>query len=160
MTMSLDGDALDLRESIESRPMDTQTRWLNDLEMRVWRGLLQAHAMLMSRLDRELVTEHSISLGEYEVLVFLSAAPEGRLRMSVLAQEVLISPSALTRRVDGLVERGLVARLRCPDDARGAYAVLTEAGRDRLVEAAPTHVRGVRSLCSPSCSGWTCSTSW
>lgn len=113
--------------------------------MRAWRALLRAHSSLMARLDRELEEAHGMSLAEYEVLSFLSESPGERMRMSELAQQVLISPSALTRRLDRLVQRGWVARERCPSDARGAFAVLTREGRRRLEVAAPTHVRGVRS---------------
>ncbi len=113
--------------------------------MRAWLELLRAHAELVNRLDRELVADHDLSLAEYEVLAFLSEAPEGRMRPSELARQVVISPSALTRRMDRLERRGLVRRERCPHDARGAYAVLTTKGRKLLVAAAPTHVRGVRA---------------
>ncbi|MDP9071146.1 MAG: MarR family transcriptional regulator, partial [Actinomycetota bacterium] len=118
--------------------------WLDEVEMSAWRELLRAHAVVMARLDRELEAEHGMSLGEYEVLSFLSEAADERMRMSELAQQVLISPSALTRRLDRLARRGWVARERCPHDARGAFAVLTPEGRRRLEAAAPTHVRGVR----------------
>lgn len=120
------------------------TRWLDDREMRAWLQFLRAHAELLNLLDRELEVGHDLSLAEYEVLAFLSEAPGGRMRPSELARRVLISPSALTRRIDRLERRGLVRRERCPDDARGAYAVLTRMGRNHLVAAAPTHVQGVR----------------
>jgi DNA-binding MarR family transcriptional regulator len=119
--------------------------WLDELEMRAWRSLLNAHSCLMGRLDHELEAGHAMSLAEYEVLAVLSESPAERMRMSELAQRVLISPSALTRRLDRLVSRGWVARERCPDDARGTFAVLTGEGRRRLEAAAPTHLRGVRS---------------
>ena len=121
-----------------------EPRWLDDLETRAWRALLRAQAALLSRLDAELQAEHCLSLGEYEVLAFLSEAPGERLRMAELAQQVLISPSALTRRLDRLGRRELVRRERCGHDARGAYAVLTPEGRRWLVSAAPTHLEGVR----------------
>ncbi len=112
--------------------------------MEAWRQLLRSHAGLVTALDRELEAEHGLSLAEYEVLAFLSEAPGDRLRLAVLARQVLISPSALTRRLDRLERRGLVSRQPCPHDARGAYAVLTGEGRRLLVAAAPTHVGGVR----------------
>ncbi len=121
-----------------------EVRWLDELEMEAWRELLRSHAGLLTVLDRELEAEHGLSLAEYEVLAFLSEAPGERLRLAVLARQVLISPSALTRRLDRLESRGLVSRQRCDDDARGAYAVLTGEGRRLLVAAAPTHVAGVR----------------
>ncbi len=122
-----------------------EPRWLDESEMRAWLEFLRAHAELVYRLDRELEVGHGLSLAEYEVLAFLSEAPSGRMRPSELARQSRISPSALTRRIDRLEKRGLVRRERCPDDARGAYAVLCREGRDRLVAAAPTHVRGVRA---------------
>lgn len=112
--------------------------------MSAWRELLRSHAGLVTLLDRELESAHGISLAEYEVLAFLSGAPDERLRLSELARQVLISPSALTRRLDRLESQGVVRRQPCPHDARGAYAVLTSEGRRLLVEAAPTHVEGVR----------------
>ena len=112
--------------------------------MEAWRQLLRSHAGLVTVLDRELEAEHGLSLAEYEVLAFLSEAPGDRLRLAVLARRVLISPSALTRRLDRLERRGLVSRQPGPHDARGAYAVLTVDGRRLLVAAAPTHVGGVR----------------
>ena len=112
--------------------------------MAAWQSLLRSHAALLARLDRDLRDEHGMSLGEYEVLAHLSEAPGRRLRLSELAGRVLISPSALTRRIDRLARRGWVERQPCPEDARGLFAVLTTEGRRQLEGAAPTHVRGVR----------------
>jgi DNA-binding MarR family transcriptional regulator len=118
---------------------------LDETEMRAWLQFLRAHAELVWRLDRELEESHELSLADYEVLAFLSEAPGGRMRPSELARQSRISPSALTRRIDRLAKRGLVRRERCEADARGAFAVLSPEGRERLVAAAPTHVRGVRA---------------
>ncbi len=118
--------------------------WLDDLEMQAWRSLLSAHSRLMGRLDAELQASQGMSVSDYGVLVQLSEEGSGRMRMSELADRLLLSPSGLTRRLDGLVRAGLVERLRCPTDRRGAYAVLTEAGRARLEQAAPDHVDQVR----------------
>ncbi|MGH9150771.1 MAG: MarR family winged helix-turn-helix transcriptional regulator [Acidimicrobiales bacterium] len=120
------------------------TPWLDGCEMAAWRGFTAAHARLVALLDLELEAEHGLSLGEYEVLAVLSEVPEQRMRMTELAHRALVSPSTLTRRLDRLAGRGLVDRQRCATDARGMFAVLTEAGRAQLVEAAPTHLRGVR----------------
>jgi DNA-binding MarR family transcriptional regulator len=121
-----------------------EVRWLDDLESRAWRSLLAAHSRLVADLDDELMASQGLSLNEYGVLVTLSEAPDDRLRMSELAEELHISPSGLTRRLDGLVRAGLVERLQCPDDRRGSYAVLTPAGRLRIEQAAPDHVEQVR----------------
>lgn len=124
---------------------ETEVRWLDDDEMLAWRTLLRASSHLTTVLDAELVAEAGLGLGEYEVLVFLSEAPDGRMRMAELAGGVLVSPSGLTRRVDRLVAEGLVVRERCPSDRRGTFAVLSDVGRRRLEEVAPFHLRGVRA---------------
>jgi DNA-binding MarR family transcriptional regulator len=113
--------------------------------MAAWGALIRAHTRLFAQLDAELVADHGLSLADYEVLVQLSAAPGGVRRMAELAQASLVSPSGLTRRVDGLQAKGLVCRRSCPSDGRGSLAALTDEGRRRLAEAAPTHARGVRS---------------
>lgn len=112
--------------------------------MQAWRSLLSAHSRLMARLDAELQASQGMSVADYGVLVHLSEADSGRMRMSELADRLLLSPSGLTRRLDGLVQAGLVDRVRCPTDRRGAFAVLTACGRQRLGEAAPDHVAQVR----------------
>jgi DNA-binding MarR family transcriptional regulator len=118
--------------------------WLDDLELRAWRSLLRAHARLLARLDAELQASKGMSVNDYGVLVQLSEEDGGRMRMSELAERLLLSPSGLTRRLDGLVRAGLVERRRCPTDRRGAYAVLTPAGHRRLESVAPDHVEQVR----------------
>ncbi|MEM8902352.1 MAG: MarR family transcriptional regulator [Actinomycetota bacterium] len=123
----------------------TTTRWLDADEQRSWRRFLEAKQRLTDRLDRELRSAHDIGLDDYEVLVHLSESDDGRLRMSELADALLHSRSRLTYRIDRLVRSGLVRRERCPDDKRGTFAVLAEAGAALLVEAAPTHVEGVRT---------------
>jgi len=120
------------------------TPWLDDVEMHAWRSLLRAHSRLLARLDAELQSTQGMSVTDYGVLVQLSEQEGGRMRMSELAQHLLLSPSGLTRRLDGLVSAGLVERRRCPTDRRGAFAVLTAAGRARLESAAPDHVEQVR----------------
>ncbi len=121
------------------------TRWLGSGEQRSWRSFLEAQQRLTDRLDRELRAAHGIGLDDYEVLVFLSESTDGRLRMSELADQLLHSRSRLTYRIDRLVRSGLVRREQCPDDKRGTFAVLTDAGRAQLATAAPLHVEGVRT---------------
>ena len=111
-----------------------------------WHGLLRTHARLTRLLDAELEQRHGLSLPEYDVLVQLEAAAGGSLRMADLADAVLLTRSGVTRLVDRLERRGLVARKRCPSDARGMHALLTEDGRARLAEAGQTHADGVRRL--------------
>ena len=118
---------------------------LSPQEMDAWLAFLKAHAKVTALLDRELLDEHGISLAGYEVLAFLSRAEDRHMRMSDLAGAVLISPGAVTRRVEALEARGLVTRSRSTDDARVVEAALTEAGIDVLKALTPTHVRGVRA---------------
>lgn len=122
------------------------TAQLCELELRAWRGMLRAHAALTKALDADLEAEHGIPLTSYEVLLHLAAAPEQRMRMSELADSVVLSRSGLTRLVDRMEREGLLARGSCPSDARGAFAILTGAGRDKLSAARGTHLAGVRAL--------------
>ena len=117
---------------------------LTDRELAVWRTFLRVHASLTRRLEQDLLSEHDLPLASYDVLVQLVEAPDGRLRMTDLADRVLLSRSGLTRLVDRLAADGLTERQSCPSDARGTFAVITDAGRARLRTAAPTHLRGVQ----------------
>jgi DNA-binding MarR family transcriptional regulator len=117
---------------------------LSGEELAAWRGLLRTHAAVTGALDAELLETHGLPLTSYEVLLFLAAAAEGRMRMSELADSVLLSRSGLTRLVDRLEREGYVERTTCPDDARGAYARLTDAGRAKLEAASGTHLEGIR----------------
>ncbi len=121
----------------------TTTVPLSTDELTAWRTFLRAHSTLVRRLEGELVAEHDLPLASYDVLVQLSEAPTGSLRMTELADRVLLSRSGLTRLVDRLVRDGLVERAACPEDARGTLAVLTPRGLDALRSAWPTHLRGV-----------------
>lgn len=118
--------------------------WLSDQEQEAWRTMVGVHARLVCRLDAELQAAHCISLRDYEVLVHLSEAEGGAVRMAELAELLIVSPSGLTRRLDGLVRDGLVRRQACLSDRRGTLAVLSPAGQAALEDAAPTHVAGVR----------------
>jgi DNA-binding MarR family transcriptional regulator len=119
------------------------TRLPTGKELDAWRSFLRAHARLVRVLETELVAEHPITLGGYDVLVQLAEAPERRLRMAELAEAVLLSRSGVTRLVDRLEDAGLVSRERFDGDGRGIVAVLTTAGVDTLRAAARTHLAGV-----------------
>lgn len=119
-------------------------QWLDDQEMRAWRGLIEVMAEISASLEAELLEAHGLDVGDYGVLVNLSEAPEQRMRMCDLAGRLHLSPSGLTRRLDGLVREGLVARVPAADDRRVTLAALTPAGLRKLEVAAPDHVAGVR----------------
>jgi len=113
-------------------------------ELRAWRGLLRAHACLAKRLDAELERAHRLPMTSYEVLHHLQEASDERMRMCDLAEQAQLSRSGLTRMVDRLAREGLLERCSCEHDARGAYACLTERGRERLEAARVTHLAVVR----------------
>jgi len=117
-----------------------------DWRLAAWRSFLRTHTHLIRRLEQDLLTNNKIALGSYDVLVQLAEAPENRLRMSELANAVLLSRSGLTRLVDRMQREGLVERQPDPGDARGLFTVLTPRGRDALRDAAVVHLRGVSEL--------------
>lgn len=124
---------------------DQDVRWLEGDEMAAWRGFLAAHGRLLRVLDEELLADHGISMSDHEVLIRLSETDGGRLRMAELADDLILSRSGLTRRIDGLVKDGLVRRTTCDADRRGVWAELTEAGWARVEEVTPSHIRSVRA---------------
>jgi DNA-binding MarR family transcriptional regulator len=111
--------------------------------LEAWRTLLVTHAALVRRLTEELEQERGLPLAWYEVLLHLNEAPQGSLRMGDLARRALLTPSGLTRLVDRMETAGLVERKACGSDRRGSWATLTTAGRKKLKESSPVHVRGV-----------------
>jgi DNA-binding MarR family transcriptional regulator len=123
-----------------------EVAWLDERQQRSWRAFLVGTTLLMDRLDRDLREQHRLSLPEYEILVRLSEAEGNRLRMAMLADSVSHSRSRVTHTVSRMESAGLVARDACLSDGRGVEAVLTDQGREALVNAAPTHVAGVRRL--------------
>jgi DNA-binding MarR family transcriptional regulator len=114
-----------------------------DPRLAPWRAFLLAYARVSRRLDEELRSEHDVSFAEYDALLTIAHAPDRRIRMGQLAEEVLLSKSGVTRLIDRLVGDGLVERSTCLSDARGAEAVLTERGLERLRAASQTHLRGI-----------------
>jgi DNA-binding MarR family transcriptional regulator len=125
-------------ERLEARPISARDHRLDP-----WRAFLVAHARITRRLDEELRAEHDLSLAEYDALLTIADAPDRRIRMRQLADQVILSKSGVTRLIDRLVLDGLVERKACASDARGAEAVLTADGLDRLRRASRTHLRGI-----------------
>lgn len=122
------------------------SRWLTEEEQRAWRGLLRMTSQLNARMNRQLLQDYGVSLADYDVLVVLSEAPEGRLRVFEVADALAWEQSRVSHQLARMQRRGLVAREGCASDARGAFAVLTEAGRAAIERAAPAHVETVRQL--------------
>lgn len=117
-----------------------------DWRLESWRSFLRTHTHLLRLLEQDLQVNRKIAIASYDVLVQLAEAPDHRLRMSELAEAVLLSRSGLTRLVDRLQKDGLVERQPDPCDARGLFTVLTAKGRDVLRDAASVHLAGVSKL--------------
>lgn len=115
-------------------------------EASAWGGFLSAHAHLSKRLEENLRRTAGLSHAEYEVLLRLSLEDSGRLRIQELAAESVLTHSGTSRLVDRLEGAGLVVRVGAEQDRRGAYAVLTDHGRERFLEVARQHTALVRSL--------------
>jgi DNA-binding MarR family transcriptional regulator len=115
-------------------------------ELAGWRGMLEVHARVTQQLDAQMHGQHGLSVSAYEVLMFLDDAPEHRMRMSDIAERVLLSRSGCTRLVDRLVEQGYVTRCAASTDGRGLYAELTDAGVEKTKAARATHRDGVRQF--------------
>ncbi len=116
-----------------------------ELEERTWRAFLSANVQLIDRLDHELQQRSRLSLTDYEILSELATEPDRRIRMSELADRVLVSRSRLTYRVDRLVSVGYAEREECEADRRGLFAILTDAGAAALERATEGHRTDVRT---------------
>ena len=106
-----------------------------------WRDLLDSHARVSGALEKALQAEHGLGVSEFEVLDRLANGDKDQRRMQELADSVHLSQSALSRLIGRLESEGLVTRAICSDDRRGIFACLTDAGRERHAEAAPTLAR-------------------
>ncbi len=116
---------------------------VDETRLAAWRNFLTAHANLIDLIDRELTAADRLPLHWYDVLIELVEAPENRLRMHELAQKVVLSRSGLTRLVDKLEAAGLLRRQTAPDDRRGAFAVLTDKGKDAVRKSWPVYSKGI-----------------
>jgi DNA-binding MarR family transcriptional regulator len=126
------------------RDGEVQGPWLDEREMAAWRSFAETVHDLLRALELDLAN-HRLTLGDYQVLVELSEAGERAMRMCDLAATLQLTPSGLTRRLDGLVRAGDVERVPAVHDRRVMLARLTEQGMARLVAAAPTHAASVRA---------------
>ena len=111
-----------------------------------WVGLLRAHAKLTRELNASLLSQHGLTVNDYEVLLHLSRAPQRSLRRVDLSQRLLLTASGITRLLDGLERCGLVTRRSCELDGRVVYAELTAGGLERLRQASQTHLADVQAV--------------
>lgn len=131
--------------------MADAANWLTDDQQKIWRNWLLAVARIDQYLDADL-RRHGLDLGEYEILVVLSEAPERQMRMSSLAELVHQSRSRLTHAVSRMERAGIVQRTSAEDDRRGVIANLTDEGFQLLEQAAPSHVAAVRRILVDACT--------
>lgn len=110
-----------------------------EIRARGWRVLAAVHGLIETTLERVLARQHGLSVVEYTVLDALSRQDGWHMRMRQLARATALSSSATTRLVTRLEDRGLLRRTLCADDRRGIYTELTDAGRELLAAARPTH---------------------
>jgi DNA-binding MarR family transcriptional regulator len=119
--------------------------FLTDAEFRAWHGCLQFTNTATRAIDEALTAAHGISIKEFDVLITLFNAPGGRLRMTELAERVVLTPSGVTHLVTRLERGGLVSRSVDEEDRRSFFSALTRAGHRRLRESRPTHNEVVRA---------------
>src|SRR5213593_2467230 len=114
--------------------------------LRAWTRLLRAYASTTRLLSAELQEGHGLTLNDYEALLVLSRAEDGRLKRVELARSLMLTPSGITRLLQGLEDAGLVERASCATDLRVTYAQLTDAGREKLESASSDHIASIRAL--------------
>lgn len=120
--------------------------YLSEQEERAWLGLLETREAIVRFVDAELVRSHGLPLSSFDVLVAIAHAPGGEVAISVLADQVMLSPSRISRLVIEFEREGLVERRRSATDARSTRARITQAGQERLRDAAPTYLGTVKRL--------------
>ncbi len=125
---------------------DSEAPWLSDREQEVWRRWLRVQTELPAALGRDLGRHSSLSMQDFETLVVLSEAPDERLRISALADQMHWERSRLSHHLRRMAARGLVRKEDCEEDGRGSFVSLTAQGRAALEAAAPSHVRAVRGI--------------
>ncbi|MEH1123173.1 MarR family winged helix-turn-helix transcriptional regulator [Micromonospora sp. CPCC 206061] len=126
--------------------MKDEPHWLSPEEQRAWRAFIRLHQKLTAALGRDLQAHAKLSGADFEILVALTDIPEGRQRFQDLAKTIDWEQSRLSHQIARMTKRGLVAREECAEDGRGAFVVITAAGRKTIEAAAPHHVATVRRL--------------
>ena len=130
-----------MAQVLSPQPLETSSPALQ-----AWIRLLRAHAASTRSLSSQLQAEHGLTINDYEALLLLSRAEGQRLKRVDLARSLLLTPSGVTRLLEGLEHAGLVERTSCPTDLRVAYAQLTEDGRQKFEAVSGAHVAAVREL--------------
>ena len=126
--------------------MDSLRALFTSTEAAAWGGFLSTYGRLSKRLEENLRRTSDLSHAEYEVLLRLFRANEGKLRIQAIAEKSVLSHSGTSRLIDRLQSASLATRADAEEDGRGAYAVITETGRDHFIQAARQHTAYVREL--------------
>lgn len=121
------------------------TKWLTPQEMTAWRGFIAVSNDLWRIVDRDLA-QHDLDSGDFQLLAMVSESPDQRIRLCDLADQLRLTRSGLTRRMDGVLKKKLVARVQSTEDGRVAYAQMTTKGMDVLKVVAPQHLETVRRI--------------
>src|SRR5919109_1021330 len=121
--------------------------------VRAWTRLLRAYASTTRSLSADLQARHGLTINDYEALLVLSRAEDGRLKRVELARSLMLTPSGITRLLQGLEDAGLVERASCETDLRVTYAQLTVAGREKLQAASGGHIASIRALFEANLAG-------
>lgn len=135
--------------ALGTTPQDVQElirSYLSEEQERAWLGLLETRDTIVRALDAALQNEHHLPLSSFETLIAIAHAEDGEVTISDLARQVLRSPSRVSRLVIEFERQGLVERRRSTSDARSTRAAITQKGRDRLRDAAPTYLATVKTL--------------
>jgi DNA-binding MarR family transcriptional regulator len=126
--------------------MPSQVLRAQPLAAQAFVSLIRAHAAATRKLSAQLSADHGLTISDFEVLLRLGRAPDRRMRRVDLAGELLLTASGITRLLDGLERAGFVERGSCSEDRRVVYAVLTDAGLEKLRSAAETHFEQIDDL--------------
>ena len=121
------------------------TNWLSPQEMDAWLAFITTTGDLMKAIEKDL-SEFGLDRGDYQLLAMLSDSDDHQMRMCDLADQLRLTRSGLTRRMEGVLKKKLVTRIQSTEDGRVAFAQLTQKGFDLLKTAAPHHLESVRSL--------------
>lgn len=126
--------------------MQQEVPWLDDDEQTLWRTMMDAAKAVERAMDTRLLTTEEISSADFSVLVQLSEAEGGTVRMRELCEGLKWDRSRMSHQITRMEKRGLVTKLRCANDSRGIDVELTDHGRDVIERAAPDHVRMIRRI--------------
>lgn len=126
--------------------MQQEVPWLDDDEQTLWRAMMDAAKAVERAMDTRLLATEEISSADFSVLVQLSEAEGGTVRMRELCEALRWDRSRMSHQITRMARRGLVNKLRCTSDSRGIDVELTAHGRDVIERAAPDHVRMIRRI--------------